>query len=190
MRPRGHRARPAQAPALALSLIVPVAAACKSPPKDSAVADAERTAALLPSRAWRPDAPERGPWPAPDGGAEGCAEAAWRIEGDFFEVNTDLCAWTLFSQETTAPIARGDTLRLVLWTDLLWAPSPTLATLGLALEGTVVWERVMEVPGEGFLGEIELIAPEAQPAGATAALLVANHGLNSYRIGDVELEAR
>ena len=174
---------------LVVSLVVSLVAAlgCRPDAEDSAKVRPPE-GALLPAADWRPDALDAGPWPPPEG-AEDCAEAAWRVEGEFFEVNTDTCAWTVFSQELTQPVAAGESVQLVIWTDELWAPSPTVATLGLALEGVVVWEVQLEVPGRGMLGEAHPLLPTAAGDGARATLVVQNHGVNNWRVGDVTLDA-
>lgn len=137
---------------------------------------------------WRPDAPDAGPWDPPDG-VELCAERAWRTEADFFEIQSDSCAWTVFSQPLRAAVAAGDRVGFVLWTDDLWSPTPYTATFGFAFGDEIVWQQQVEVPGPGGIVQLEATVRSAQPEGTPATLHLDNHGINSWRINDIELMA-
>ena len=149
-------------------------------------ADGGRAALLAEGVRWRPDAPDAGPW-TPPAEAEGCTEEGWRTEADFFEIQSDLCVWGVFSQPLLGDVAAGDRLRFVLWTEDLWAPVPYVATFAFAFGDDIVWEQQFDVPGERRIIELEAWAPAAQPAGALATLHLDNHGINSWRINDIEL---
>jgi hypothetical protein len=114
-----------------------------------------------------------------------CAPLGWKAEGEFFEIETDLCAKATWAQPLRGPVRAGEPLRFVFWHLDLWAAEPYDARLSLHLGGELAWEVVKPIPGEQFIGEILLEAPVDAAAGAPAWLHLDNHGLNSWRVGEL-----
>lgn len=123
------------------------------------------------------------------GGDALCAPLGWKAEGEFFEIETDLCAKATWAQPLRGAVRAGDALRFVFWHLDLWAPEPYDARLSLHLGGELAWEVVKPVPGEQFIGEIVFEAPGDAAAGAPAWLHLDNHGLNSWRVGELSRAA-
>lgn len=167
-----------------------VLAACSSKPADSVpaadVAVPAEPVLLLSHEAWTATDPATTAFPPPAG--ERCPEAGYAAESGFFEVETDVCAWGTFTQTLPRALAAGDTLQVVVWHLDLWAPEPTTARLVLALGEDIAWEGVFDVPSDEFVEEVSVELAAAVPDQSTATFLVANHGLNSYRLGDVFVE--
>ncbi len=118
-----------------------------------------------------------------------CPAVAFGAENGFFELETDYCAWATFHQTTRLDVSEGDPLRVVAWHLDLWAPEPYTARLVLRLGNEDVWNAEFEVPGEEDVTELEFPAPSDLPAGSDAFFHVANHGVNSWRLGDLDREA-
>jgi len=143
---------------------------------------------VLSHDAWQLSDPGIDPFPPSE--AIDCPAVAFGAESGFFELETDLCAWATFHQFTQLALSAGDPLRVVSWHLDLWAPEPYVARLVLRLGEDDVWEAEFDVPGDEDVTELLFEAPADLPAGADAWFHVANHGVNSWRLGDLEREAR
>ena len=159
-------------------------ASSDSAPQDNSVSEG----LVLAHEAWLLVDPAIDPFP-PDEPVD-CPAVAYGAENGFFELETDYCAWATFQQTTRLDLSAGDPLRVVTWHLDLWAPEPYTARLLLRLGDDDVWSAEFEVPGEEGVSELEFEAPSDLPAGSDAWFHVANHGVNSWRLGDLEREAR
>ena len=140
---------------------------------------------VLPAAAWTPATGDH-PFTAgaPQDGA--CPEAAYGEEGGFFEVETDRCAWAVFTQPLAHDVAAGDTVEWVSWHLDLWAQVETTARVVLQVGDEVLWDQSYAVPGPDDIDAVTLTAAADLPAGMPAWWHIANHGYNSWRLGDVE----
>ena len=167
-------------------------AACSS--KDTGTADSsengDRTPPLdpivLPYTGWSYVLPELDPLYAHDDTAEPCPSVGYGAENGFFEVETDYCAIATFRQAITGAVSKGEVLHFVVWNLDLWAPEPYDAQRLLRMGSTELWSDVVRVPGNEDVSEIEVVVSEDMPAGTEAWFHLRNHGVNSWRLGDVE----
>ena len=143
---------------------------------------------LLAHDGWRLAEPAVDPFP-PDTAVD-CPPVAYGPENGFFELETDLCAWATFHQATRLELTAGAPLRVVTWHLDLWAPEATVARILLRIGEDTVWEAEFEVPGDEDVAELLFEAPSDLPAGSDAWFHIANHGVNSWRLGDVEIQPR
>jgi hypothetical protein len=149
---------------------------------DSAAVDGP----LLVAEGWSLAAPADDPWAAEAPADAVCPSTAFGPEGAFFEVETDACGWGTWSQPLGRDVVKGEALAFNFFHLKLWAPEPAEAVVTLHIDGAPVWELRRPVPSEAAVEEVEVAAPAAWAAGATAAFHVHNHGSNSYRLGTIE----
>jgi plastocyanin len=115
-----------------------------------------------------------------------CPEAAYGEEGGFFEVETDLCAWAVFTQPLAHDVAAGDTVEWVSWHLDLWAQVETTARVVLQVDDEVLWDQTFAVPGPDDINALTLTVAGDHAADTPAWWHIANHGYNSWRLSDVE----
>lgn len=153
---------------------------------ETGTAEALGEAVLLTHDGWAYVPPEADPFEAQAPGTEPCPSVAYGAENGFFELETDYCAIATFSQELAADVPKGADIRFVVWNLDLWAPDPTEAVRVLRLGEHDLWTTTVPVPGNEDVSEVVVPAPEDLPAGTPAWFHLRNHGINSWRIGDVE----
>jgi hypothetical protein len=119
-------------------------------------------------------------------GTDPCPSVGYKAENGFFELETDYCAIASFSQPLPVALEAGSRLRFVAWNLDLWAPEPYEALRFIRLGDTEIWSVTTLVPGNEDVAEIEVEVPVDVAAGTLAWFHLRNHGVNSWRIGDVE----
>jgi len=116
-----------------------------------------------------------------------CDDAGYLVEPvtQWFEVLTDVCDYLTVRQGTREPLAPGDVVTIEASHEVLTAPSPGEGYVGFALDGVVVWEVRVPIPGEA--GELsgEVTIDRALPAGTEMQLHVHNHGANAWALRSV-----
>jgi len=130
--------------------------------------------------------PESDPFHAHEPDADPCPSVGYKAENGFFELETDYCAIASFSQPIPADLSAGTQLRFVVWNLDLWAPEPYEALRFLRLGDTEIWRVTTMVPGDEDVAELVVNVPVDVAAGTLAWFHLRNHGVNSWRIGDVE----
>jgi hypothetical protein len=142
---------------------------------------------LLAANAWLPAVVADSPFAGHPRASEPCSPVAYQEEDGFFEVQTDFCPFGVFVQPLGQGALQGDTLQFTFWHLDLWAAEPAEAQVELWVGAKEIWSRRIPIPGPQDVEVVEQPAPIALPAGESAWLLVTNHGLNSYRLGDVSV---
>jgi hypothetical protein len=162
---------------------------CSGPKSDADSAAPAGPRVVLPFDGWTAAAGD-GPFAADRPADAACPSAAYRAEAGFFEVESDRCAYAVFSQPLAGALQAGDRLDFVAWHLDLWAQVPAEARVVLQIEDEVIWEARFAVPGSEAIDTLEEPVAADHPAGATAWWHISNHGFNSWRLGDVERAAR
>ena len=125
-----------------------------------------------------------------------CGIAAWFLEaGDtVLEMDTGVCDYMSLEQPMLVGVEEGQTLGLEMFHFDLTAPEPAEAHIALLLGETVVWERVIPIPGgpggsapaevwqETFSSEV------SAPAGTPLRLHLHNHGQNTWNLTEIWAE--
>jgi hypothetical protein len=118
---------------------------------------------------------------------DACPPAAWRPEAGGFEVQTGACRYAAFEQPLPVQPAGGDQLRVLLWHDVLNAPTPAKGHVAVLLGGRVAWEVELDIPAASASMEAVVAIPEGLPDGARLGLHLHNHGNNSWRFYAIDL---
>jgi hypothetical protein len=166
--------------------VLVAAAGCSG--KDSASGEAggnaAGTALLLPHDAWSYVPPDSDPFAEAAG--EPCPSIGYAVEGGFLEIETDYCAVATFTQRLPEDLRAGSFVRFVVWNLDLWAPEPFTAQRVLRCGSVDLWQVETAVPGDESVEEVSLTVSEALPVGTDCFFHLQNHGVNSWRLGDVE----
>ena len=115
-----------------------------------------------------------------------CPPGSWGEEFGALEVSTGACNYLHVEQPLRVDLARGDQLRVQLWWSGLLAPEPAIAHLALLVEGELLWEREVEVPGPAAAHELEFPSPITAEVGARVIFHLHNHGQNSWTLAALE----
>jgi hypothetical protein len=116
-----------------------------------------------------------------------CGLAGWFIESDQLEIDTNFCNYAALRQNSLRAIEACSTLRIEFYHFDLLAPEPAQAHAALLIDGRVVWEKFIEIPGQAAVYEEEFPAPFPVPAGAEVMLHLHNHGQNTWTLLSVEV---
>jgi hypothetical protein len=132
--------------------------------------------------AWVDADPATDPFAAERPEAAACPLGGTQLEGSTFEVDTGVCTWLWVEQPLPVAVAVGDPLELVFWHSLLLSDPPADAHLAVVIDGELVHEVVIGVPGDPYAYTEAFAAPIAAPAGAPIALHLHNHGANTWNV--------
>jgi hypothetical protein len=114
-----------------------------------------------------------------------CPHSAWGEELGVFEVSTGRCNYLSVEQPLLEPIAVGDPLRIQLWWQGLIAPEPAIGHLALLIDGELIWELEVEIPGLADARSIVFASPIAADRGASVIFHLHNHGANSWTLAEL-----
>jgi len=143
---------------------------------------------LLDGEAWSPTAAADDSWQLERPNEPNCPpELGWRTEAGGLEVDTGACDYLSLSQPLTLAITAGQPLRITAWWQNLIAPTPSQGHLALAIDGEVVWEEWVEIPGAADAREVEVVAPADAEPGALVTFHLHNHGANTWRFQGLSL---
>lgn len=153
---------------------------------DAAVAESwAGEVVLAPIEGWQPVAAADDPFDDRPGEVV-CPEHGYGTEVTLFEVETEVCHYATFAQPTPVALRAGDIVRTTAWHLTLWAPEPAEAHVAFRLGDGPEWARRIAIPSAEAAYAIELVVDADVPAGTPLYFHVHNHGVNSYRLLEVE----
>ena len=149
---------------------------------------------LVEAEGWTPSAASDDPLAAHRPDAVSCDENfGWRVEssslGKVVDVDMFQCNYLSLLQPSAVEVPAGAPLQVDLYHFDLTSTDPAESHLALTLDGEIVWEKTIELPGgEGFapgtsyVETVELPSALSQgvAAGRPVNLHVHNHGQNTY----------
>lgn len=179
-------------------LIVSLSAAClpTEPPGDNdetAEESAEETgegefASLIDHQAWTQIDAAGDPLAEHRPTAVECGLGGWYLEDESLEVDTNLCNYLALAQPSLATITEGRGVRLGFYYFNLVAPDPALAHIAMLVDGQLLWEREVEIPGDAQVLELEFESPLSAPLGAEVVFHLHNHGQNTWVLQNLSAE--
>jgi hypothetical protein len=120
-------------------------------------------------------------------GAVVCNPLALSVEmssdGLELDVETADCPYLAYGQPSRVAVAAGEALRLEYRHFDLTAPEPAEAHVAVVLNGSVVHEAFIEIPGDASVETLDLVSPIDAPVGSPLVLHLHNHGQNSWIFG-------
>ena len=125
-----------------------------------AVEPAPEVGELTDPLAWDLVGTEMELFPAPEDSAS-CEAPGYGPEGNWFEVQTDICPYGTFSQPILHSVKAGQRIEVTLWHEALWAEEPAEGYVGLQLGGTLWWELTVPIPHPAAIYREEFSAPAA-----------------------------
>lgn len=116
-----------------------------------------------------------------------CGVAGWYVLDQELEVDTNFCNYAAIRQPILEPIAACSTLAIAFYHFDLTAPEPAEAHAAILIDGQIVWEQTIEIPGPAAVYEDKFAAPFAAPAGSEVMLHLHNHGQNTWALLELEV---
>lgn len=117
-----------------------------------------------------------------------CSAAGWYLELESLEVNTNYCNYLALHQPSLAPIQEGRGIRLGFYHFNLTAVGPGSAHIAMLVDGALLWEQDIEIPGTAAVYSLEFPAPLSAPAGADIVFHLHNHGQNTWVLQGLSAE--
>lgn len=117
-----------------------------------------------------------------------CTIAGWYVENDKLEINTNYCNYLAISQPTLAAVTEGRKIALGFYHFNLIAPESGFAHLAIVIDGKILWEQEIAIPGAAWVYALEFEAPFGAPAGSTLVLHLHNHGQNTWTLESIAAE--
>ncbi len=117
-----------------------------------------------------------------------CGNAGWFTQlGDSeLEIDTNFCNYAALRQASRAAIQVCTPLRIGIYHFDLLAPEPAQAHAAVLIDGQIVWEKFIDIPGKAAVYEEEFPSPIAAPVGAEVMLHLHNHGQNTWTVLTIE----
>lgn len=168
---------------------VALAVACHAP-EDPPDAEIEGTMVdLVTAQRWLPLAAEDDPFADHRPEAVECVLGlGWLFEATALEVNTGICTYGAFGQETLVEVVPGAELSLSLYHFDLLAPAPATAHVAVMVGEHVIFEREVAIPGKAEVFTVDLVADFALPAGSPVVFHLHNHGQNTWTFASLQVE--
>ncbi|MEM9456649.1 MAG: hypothetical protein AAGF11_20895 [Myxococcota bacterium] len=105
-----------------------------------------------------------------------------------FKVDTGWCNFLTVQQPALVDLRADEVIDLKIWHFELRANAPAQAWLGLAIDGTPVWDTQVPIPGDPGLVEAIIELDRDVPEGAPLQFHVDNHGENQWLLFRLERE--
>ena len=118
-----------------------------------------------------------------------CGLAGWYVEDGQTEVDTNFCNYLSIRQPSLAAIEAGATLELGLYYFDLAAPEPAQAHVAIVVDGEILWEDTVDIPGQAQVYTLEFPSPLSAPQGAELDFHLHNHGQNTWVLQDLRVAA-
>jgi len=103
-----------------------------------------------------------------------------------FEVDLQDCDYLTVSQPSLQAVEPEDELGIRLWHNALVGP-PGESHIALLLDGQLIWEVYLPIPGEAELLSSTSVSNVSAPSGSDVVFHVHNHGSNTYDLIEVSV---
>lgn len=117
-----------------------------------------------------------------------CGVAGWYEENAIIEIDTNFCNYLALRQDTLAAITEGAQVRLGFYHFDLVAPEPALAHVAVLVDGQLLHEQEIAIPGTAMVYALELEAPFSAPIGSELVFHLHNHGQNTWALQSISAE--
>jgi len=117
-----------------------------------------------------------------------CPTSGWGLEvvpTPGLEVDTGACDYLSAAQPTLVEVLAGDTVRIQVSHGPLIFAGPAEAHAALQIDGALILDERVAIPGDAGSIEVLWIADAPIPAGARVVVHLHNHGDNAWLISEV-----
>ena len=114
-----------------------------------------------------------------------CGVGGWYLEMSTIEVATDACNYLAVTQPSLLALEEGQPMQVIFYHFDLLAPEPALGHVAILVDGQVVWEKEIEIPGDANVFVEEFASPVTAELGSPVVFHLHNHGQNTWRLQDL-----
>jgi hypothetical protein len=114
-----------------------------------------------------------------------CGADGWLIEESTIEVRTDFCNYLAVAQPSLVALEQGQLVQVIFYHFDLVAPEPALGHVALLVDGQMLWEQEIAIPGEVRVFMEEFPSPVSADLGSQVVFHVHNHGPNAWVLQDL-----
>ena len=114
-------------------------------------------------------------------------EGGWGPETGGIEIDTGACNYLTLQQPLPVALEEGDPVRLRMWWQPLASIEPAEGHVAVLVDGELLWEEHVPIPGPADVRSLEFPSPLSAPAGATLTLHLHNHGTNTWHFHDLSV---
>jgi hypothetical protein len=143
-----------------------------------------RWRSLVRHDAWEPSAAKDDPQPEHRPALVACAHGFW-LESGGLEIDTGACNYLSLAQPLLDAIEPGDPLHLQLWWQSLASVDPAAGHLAIFVDGALLWEEHVPIPGPAAARTLDFESPLGAPAGAILTFHLHNHGYNTWHFHEL-----
>jgi hypothetical protein len=114
-----------------------------------------------------------------------CGIAGWYIEASKLEVDTNLCNYLAVGQPSLVSLEQGQLVEVIFYHFDLVAPEAGLAHVAIWIDGQVLWEQEIVIPGDANVFQDEFVSPISAERGSQVVFHLHNHGQNTWVLQDL-----
>jgi hypothetical protein len=120
-----------------------------------------------------------------------CGVAGWLIEENLLtgtntlEVRTNDCNYLAVAQPSVVALEQGQLVHVIFYHFDLVAPEPALAHVAILVDGQLLWEQEIAVPGDAAVYDVEFPSPISAELGSQVVFHLHNHGQNTWVLQDL-----
>lgn len=114
-----------------------------------------------------------------------CGVAGWYLETSKLEVDTNFCNYLAVGQPSLVSLEQGQTVQVIFYHFDLVAPEPALAHVAILVDGQVLWEQEIAIPGDANVFQDEFPSPITAERGSEVVFHLHNHGQNTWVLQDL-----
>lgn len=114
-----------------------------------------------------------------------CGLAGWYIETSKLEVDTNWCNYLTVAQPSLLALEQGQVVQVIFYHFDLVAPEPALAHVAIWIDGQVLWEHEIAIPGDANVFVEEFPSPITAELGSEVMFHLHNHGQNTWTLQDL-----
>lgn len=123
-----------------------------------------------------------------------CGPAGWLIEENTYEgqtsytleVQTNYCNYAALGQPSLRALEEGQMVQVIFYHFDLVAPEPTTGHVAILIDGQVLWEQEIAIPGDANVFTEEFESPISAELGSPVVFHLHNHGQNTWALQDLQ----
>lgn len=116
-------------------------------------------------------------------------DIGWYVENFELEVQTNDCNYLSLAQQSHVEVRHGDFINLVYYHTELIASEPAQAHVRLTIDGKLLWEKYIDIPGDTGIYNEDIPIDFDAPAGSLVEYHLHNHGSNTWSLSALDVLA-
>jgi hypothetical protein len=114
-----------------------------------------------------------------------CGSDGWLYEATTLEVRTDFCNYLAVGQPSLVALEQGQLVQVIFYHYDLVAPEPALGHVAIMIDGQMLWEQEIAIPGDANVFIEEFASPITAELGSQVVFHLHNHGQNTWVLQDL-----